>query len=393
MCLFFVYFWIYLFHKYPLTMQIILITGIFMSFFIAFLLLTKKGKVLSDKILATWIVVIGIHLLGFYLNRLGYWQIYPHLIGTTAPLPLLHGPLVYLYTLYSLRKDDHLRKIDYLHFAPAIVAYLYMVNFFFFYSIDEKLLVDQGQIPNYEIFKVVLLIAILISGLSYAILSYRLTWIHERKIRNNFSNDEGINLKWLRNCIVGIALVFVSASIVFLMREGLGFHFSIDADYIFYLIIIFLIFYIGYYGIKHENIFTNNPQIVGINSEASLKYKNSGLKDEAAIQLHHRLLEIMKTNKPHLDPKLTLSDLSDKLGITPNQLSQVINQYEKVNFNDFVNKYRVEEFIQKASENKNYSILALALDAGFNSKSSFNNVFKKHKGITPSAYLSQNSAK
>lgn len=371
-------------------MEVILITGIFMSFFIAFLLLTKKGKVLTDKILAAWIIVIGIHLLGFYLNRMGYWQIYPHLIGTTAPIPLLHGPFVYLYTLYSLRKDNHLRKFDYLHFAPASIAYLYMFNFFFFYTVEEKLLVDEGKIPNYELFKVILLIAILISGLIYAILSYRLTWLHERKIRNNFSNDEGINLKWLRNCILAIALVFITATIVFSLREGLGLKFSFDADYIFYLIIVFLIFYIGYFGIKHENIFVNNPQIVGAKTQGNLKYKNSGLKDETAIQLHEKLLQIMKTDKPHLDPKLTLSELSNQLDITPNQLSQVINQYEKVNFHDFVNKYRIEEFIQKASENKNYSILALALDAGFNSKSSFNNVFKKHKGITPSAYLSKN---
>ena len=371
-------------------MEIILITGIFMSFFIAFLLLTKKGKVITDKILAVWTIIIGIHLLGFYLNRMGYWQLYPHLIGTTAPIPLLHGPLIYLYTLYSLRKDNKLRKIDYLHFTPAVIAYFYMLNFFFFYSAEEKLLVDLGKIPDYAVFKFVLLIAILISGLVYAILSYRLTWIHGGRIRNNFSNDEGINLKWLRNCIVGIALVFISATIVFSLREGLGIPFSFDADYIFYLIIIFLIFYIGYFGIKQENIFTNNTQIVNNNPE-SVKYKNSGLKDEAAIELHKKLLHTMETDKPFLDPKLSLSCLSENLNVTPNQLSQVINQYEKVNFNDFVNSYRVEEFIRKAAKNKNYSILALALDSGFNSKSSFNNVFKKHKGITPSAYLSQST--
>lgn len=95
----------------------------------------------------------------------------------------------------------------------------------------------------------------------------------------------------------------------------------------------------------------------------------------------------METEKPYTNPKLTLSDLAASLNISVNHLSQIINQNEKMNFHDFVNKYRVEEFIKNASANRNFSILAHALDAGFNSKSSFNNVFKKHKGITPSNYM------
>lgn len=373
-------------------MEIIFISGIFMSFFIALLLATKKGKVLTDKILAWWILIIGIHLLGYYLNQTGYWQKYPHLIGTTAPFPLLHGPMLYLYTLYSLRKDNSLRKIDYLHFVPVLLAYLYMFKFFFFYSSQEKIQVDQSEIKSLETFKYILLVAILISGITYAFLAYRITWKHKNKVKNNFSYDEGINLKWLRNCILAIALVFISATLIYLLREGVGYTFSFNADYIFYIIIILLVFYIGYFGIKHENIFTNNPQIINNigNQQSQSKYKNSGLKEHDAKKLHVALLKIMSDKKPFLDPKLTLSELAKQLNTTSNWLSQVINQYEQHNFHDFINKYRVEEFIQKSNENKNFSILALALDSGFNSKSSFNHIFKKCKGITPSAYLSKN---
>ena len=81
--------------------------------------------------------------------------------------------------------------------------------------------------------------------------------------------------------------------------------------------------------------------------------------------------------------------LAGDLDISPNHLSQVINQYEKKNFYDFINMYRVEEFKRRAlkPENSNYSILAIAYDSGFNSKSSFNQVFKKIEGKTPSRYL------
>lgn len=98
----------------------------------------------------------------------------------------------------------------------------------------------------------------------------------------------------------------------------------------------------------------------------------------------------MQSEKPFLEPKLSLGQLADKLGVTSNNLSQVINQCEEMNFYDFINAYRVKEFIALASspENSNMNLLGIAFDAGFNSKSSFNQVFKKNTGKTPREYLS-----
>lgn len=371
-------------------MEVILISGIFLSLFIVVLLLTKKQKALTDNILAVWIAIIGIHLQGFYLNQLGYWETHPHLVGTIAPLPLLHGPLLFLYTLYSLRFDRKIRRIDYLHFAPALAAYLYMSSFFFFYTPEEKRMVDSGEIEDYKLFSIILLIVMLISGITYAIISYRLTIKHKQKIEANFSYRDGINIKWLRNCIISIGLVFLSATIIVLTRDAFGVQFSFNVDYIIYIILIGLVFYIGYFGIKQENIFTSKEQIVNTETDEmakSEKYKNSGMKKEIASELYEKLLEIMAKEKPFLNSKLTLTNLSNQLGISTNQLSQIINQQAQVNFHDFVNKYRVEEFLINANKNKNFSLLALALDSGFNSKSSFNTVFKKQKGSTPSQYL------
>ena len=377
-------------------MEVIFISGISMSLFIVVLLLTKKQKALTDKILSAWLIVIGIHLTGYYLYQLGYWEMYPHLGGTTVPFPLLYGPMLFLYTRYSIRNDQKLQALDYLHFAPAAAAYLYLSNFFFFYTAEEKRMVDMDEIPDFGIFKIVLMILILISGLGYSIVSYRLTLKHKQKINHFFSYHENINLKWLRYCIISIGLVFLSASIVFVLQDAFGVQFPINLDYISYLIIIGFIFYIGYFGIKHEHIFTNKPE-TDVSStgkaEKTEKYKNSGMTDETSASLYKKLLEIMADEKPYLQPKLSLAKLAEQLEISPNQLSQVINREGKVNFYDFVNKYRVEEFIRQSQKNKNYSILALAYEAGFNSKSSFNTIFKKQKGLNPSKYLDEKSAK
>jgi len=364
-----------------------------MSFFIVVLLLTKKQKALTDKILALWIAVIGIHLLGYYLNQLGYWEKYPHLIGVTAPVPLFHGPMLYLYCLYAFRGDQHFRPRDYLHFVPIAAAYLYMMKFFLFYSPEEKIMVDRGEMNDFRIFAIALMIAILISGTGYSIISYRLTIKHKHRIDRHFSYREGISLRWLRYCILAIGLVFLSAILVYLLRDLVGIPFQFNPEYIIYTILIVFIFYIGYFGIKHENIFTNTPGMLSPGSEAAgkdQKYKHSGMDPDLALELYEKLVGIMQQEKPYLEPKLSLTELAQRMGISPNHLSQVINQEAEMNFHDFVNKYRVEEFLHMAPEKSHFSLLALALESGFNSKSSFNYIFKKQKGLSPSQYLSKN---
>ncbi|MBN1363657.1 MAG: AraC family transcriptional regulator [Syntrophaceae bacterium] len=373
-------------------MSVIFISAIFLSFFIVMLLLTKKQKALTDTILSLFIASIGLQLLGYYLKQAGYWEKYPHLIGITAPIFLFLGPLLYLYCLYSLRSDRSLRRIDYLHFAPGVSAYAYMFNFFFFYTVEQKKLVDSGQIEDFKLFSIVLLIAILTSGLVYSVAAYRLTIRQKQKLKENFSFTEGINLKWLRYCILSIGSVFITAAIVIFLRDSLGIHFSFNVEYIFYMLIITFIFFVGYFGIKQENLFINPPQ----NSKSKTrdnpnvpKYKNSGMKNEAARQFYSKLLKVMVEEKPYLEPKLTLAELAKELNVSTNSLSQIINQEAGVNFYDFVNKYRVEDFINQAKKNKNFSLLALAFDSGFNSKSSFNQIFKKHTGQTPSEFLAK----
>lgn len=371
-------------------MLVLFISAIFLDFFIVILLLTKKQKSLTDKLLALFIASIGMQLLGYYLKQAGYWEQYPHLTGITAPVVLFHGPFLYLYCLYSLRPDRALRRIDYLHFTPGVAAYLYMTRFFF-YSAEEKRLIDSGEISDFDLFSQFLLIAILISGLSYSIASYRLTIKHRHVSEEYFSFSEGVSLRWLRYCILSIGMVFLTAAVVIFLRDSLDLRFPFDPEYIFYTIIIGFIFLVGYFGIKQEHLFINYPRTNSVMSDGrrpAAKYKHSGIDEEKADQLFESLLRLMEEEQPFLEPRLTLAELAGMLSVSANNLSQIINQKAKVNFYDFVNNYRVDHFIKSAGKNKRYNLLALALESGFNSKSSFNQIFRKHKGQTPSEFLS-----
>ena len=374
-------------------MNFLFVIGIFLAFFLQFLLLTKKNKSLSDKILAVWMFFIGAHLFSYYIYNLGYWEKYPHLIGIHHPIPLVHGPLLYLYTLFSLRKDQNLSWKDYLHFSPALIAYLYNLKFYFFYSIERKIQVNHGEVDDFSEFMTVSLIAFILSGFIYPIISYRLLGKHKRMINQNFSYNENINLDWLKYCIWGIGIIYLTVALISLVREGIGIDFGFNADLIIYSMLIAFIFFLGYFGIRQQGIFTENvnENIQIAEPKPPGEYKKSGLKQDEAEVIHKKLLSKMKKEKPFIEPKLTLNILANKMDISINHLSQIVNQFEGKNFYDFINEYRVEEFKEKISnpKNKNFSILALALDSGFNSKSSFNHVFKKHTGKTPSQYMGE----
>lgn len=127
-------------------------------------------------------------------------------------------------------------------------------------------------------------------------------------------------------------------------------------------------------------------------SEGGPKYQKAALTPEEAAELQARLERAMETDRLYLDAELSLSDLAERLGVARNQLSYVINQRLGKSFYDLVNGYRVGEvlrLIQDRSRRKD-KLITLAFDAGFNSKPTFNAVFKKLTGLTPSEYRRKN---
>lgn len=119
------------------------------------------------------------------------------------------------------------------------------------------------------------------------------------------------------------------------------------------------------------------------------KYKTSGLNLEIAESIKKRLLKIMEDEKPFLESDLNITKLSYSLSISPSYLSQVINEKLERNFYDLINFYRIEEAKRRLIDPayKNLTVLTIAYDVGFNSKSTFNTSFKKYMNLTPSQYL------
>ena len=153
---------------------------------------------------------------------------------------------------------------------------------------------------------------------------------------------------------------------------------------------------LGFRGIKHSTIFNQTvipynqaqPEELPATNKEDTSYVNYGLKQDDAVSLSGKLKIYMETEQPYINMDLTLKDLATALDTYPYYITQVLNTVFNQNFYDFINTYRVEEVQRRLSDPqfKNLTILAVAYDCGFNSKSSFNRIFKQKTGLTPSQY-------
>ena len=378
-------------------MSTIFTIGIFLSLFLAVLLFTKKHRILSDTILGICLISISIYLLNYYLHYLGYWQKYPHLVGATHPFPLLYGPFVYLYVVMNLRKEQRFKWKDILHFLPFMLTYVSMFPFLFGYSAEQKAMIDEEDFNSpFRYFFILTFIEYAIVSAVYLILTYIKINHYQRIIKINFGYNEGISLWWLLMLLDGFGIIYAAGvvSFIYVAQFDLNINFGFNAELIPYALFVVFVAFIGFFGIRYQGVFTNEIKAIElVEPQEENKYKKSGLKDAEGELLHQQVCALMQKEKPYLEPKLSLGQLAEMLGVAANKLSQVINQYEEINFYDFVNGYRVQEFIVRAQceSNKNLNLLGIAYGSGSNSKSSFNQVFKKMMGETPSAYLKRNA--
>lgn len=362
------------------------LTGIIITFFLVVILTSKKNKSEADKILAFWLFATGFHLFLYYLHYKKDFTSFPFLLGFELPMPLLQGPFLFLYTS-ALTQQNQNKKYNLLHFLPFVGAVLVLMPFFIL-SFSEKLRVFENEGKGYENLILILYGAILISGITYAFLSLRKLSQHQKNISEAFSSTEKINLRWLQYLILGSSIIWL----VVIFYED---------EYIFSVVVFYLMF-IGYFGIKQVGIFTNQTISEKHFSEVSsfentetenaaekIKYEKSSLSNSELQLLHQKLSQLMSDEKLYKNPDLTLAELSQKLNIHSNVLSQVINSAEEKNFYDYINLQRVEEFkkLILLPENQKFTLLSVAFECGFNSKTAFNRNFKKATGLSPSEYL------
>jgi hypothetical protein len=238
----------------------IYIIGAVIAFFFELLLISKKNKNLADKILTIWMFVIGVHLFLYYIQSSDFAMDYPVIYGIVGPIPLLHGPLLLLYTQALTGSLTKMEWKSYLHFL--IVAAYYFYNFKFFFVFDDRertVYVNQIFDGHLPVDYVILFTMQIIQPIIYHIFTFVLYLHHARNIKKHFSyNNERINLHWLRNLVLGMTVIWTTVFLNAILP-----HFEFFGELIYIWVVLF-VFAIGFFGIRQGSIFVSQqPALSG----------------------------------------------------------------------------------------------------------------------------------
>jgi AraC-like DNA-binding protein/Ca2+/Na+ antiporter len=365
-------------------------TFIQLLFLTAVILNYKKGKQLSNRILACFMASNALLIAYFLLARFGWispekW-IAAYSIGNSMYLLLV--PFLYLYLRSLCYKDFRLRVVHLLHGIPFCIFVVFsLFTYFLNHTIphtDELIFLQQhiGPIENWS-HNIILHIQILF----YLIASAVVLTQYRKGLRDLYSSIEKIDLYWCNLLLAGFAAMWFLD-----LLDWLFYISQTSSQHVSYWMLISSLFInliftliVTYKGLAQSGIFS------GI--QALPKYAASRLEPSDCEIIVKKLTAFVKNEKPYLISSLSIEDLSKKLKIPVKNLSQAMHTCLNQNFYDFINTHRIEEIKIRMLDNRfqNLTLLALAYDVGFNSKSVFNAAFKKHTGMTPKEYKRQYS--
>ncbi len=374
-------------------MEIVLSIGLGAGILMLFVLIFKQQKKHEDYYFLFWILAVLLQIC-FYQITLFQYPLEGFFAIAGFALPLLSAPLLFLYITHLVGKPIKVTQIL-LHLSTYV---LYVAFFLTVHSISKgTIIAEKGYLlmeatpfwmPYYAI-------PLAISGFVYTLWTWILLKEHQKNIPHLFSFEEKVHLKWVEYIVYSFVALFIIASFLIFGATQFGL-FPIYFAFAFVGIALGLILVsFGFYGFRQTAVFTNNhlsfaQQKVLVEDIKPLhtSYSKSGLSADDIEKHASKLTAFMKLKKPYLKEDLTLISLSAMYDLSHTQLSQIINQHFGVNFYDFINQYRIEEAKQMLSSSKfdHLSILGIAFDCGFKSKSSFNRYFKKYLGTTPSEF-------
>lgn len=359
-----------------------LLLGSIQGLILAVFIFLKKKNYLANKYLAISIAFLSFSLLANF-GELNEWHLsYPHLIGVQNVFIFVFMPMLYFYVLLTTQKVKELSKIHLLHLLP-LVLYLLLEMPFLLQPAAIKLL--QSGTSTDSIGSILKESILNLYPLVYSILMLACVLQYSNRIKSLYAEFGKATLRWLKTLIYSLHSAIV-ASIVVLFLKILITDLPTFISFITAIIIVVLIYLIGYFALQQPKIF--NLELWKFEKKQKQQEKSQDTPISILDDYLRKLLLFMDQEKPFTNPDLTIKDLAEKLSIPVYILSKIINEKLSQNYFSFINQYRIDHIKEelKKDDNAAEQIMILAYNSGFKSKSTFNSYFKKHTGLSPTQF-------
>lgn len=364
--------------------DLLILIGIVQGVITSVLLLKSKKNSRSNTFLALALLSFCLLNTKPLLHTLHLWDTVAFRFFPNS-LELAISPLIYFYIISLVNPSFSFKTKYWLHFIPFILSQIFsFVVYFIALDITDFYQKDQIAISlGFNEVKQLDEKLLLISLPFYLFFGFKELRKYKEWLDTTTSDNTFPDFNWLKNIfqlsvVIGIFLVTNhSLDFFFGLKNQTTVHYNLLS-----LFIAFLIYYLGLKGyLQPDYAFSRNEIIT----------KNLTSPSISTSKTVGNLQKVMKEDKVFLNPKLSIYELSDTLGISQKNLSLVINQHFKITFRDYINNYRLEEVKSKLND-ANYShmsILGIALECGFNSEASFYRIFKKSTGLSPKEFIQQ----
>ncbi|HKY64057.1 MAG TPA: helix-turn-helix domain-containing protein [bacterium] len=310
---------------------------------------------------------------------------YPYLWGLGFIASVMIPALVYLYVLVLTTPGFRWKKSLWLHFAPSGLALAIAIS-----AWVSLARVEGDPSPElrawFRYFCTVL--DVLVSGF-YFYASYRQIRHYQSQLESFFSHLRKVRLLWLKILLLMVVLPWLVQVV-----DVLGGPFTrLETVTVPLITLIFLL--MGFFGLRQSVLFLKDedwplPQPVSVLKKEIVAPPETRItfSEEKLEEWRRKLEKYMAEQKPYLDPELRLVHLSEAIGLKPYQVSEILNRGIRSNFYDYINRFRIEEAKRRLRDPAfaHMNILGIANDSGFNSKSVFNETFRKFTGATPSNF-------
>ena len=299
-------------------------------------------------------------------------------------------PSLYLFTK-ELVQVHIKRRVILIHFLPAFIFYILSL---FSNQTQPKVLIVAFSNGNFQIIALTQILAIFIISLVYVGLILRLIRHNRKKYKNEYAETSiFLTLDWLKYLV--IIILTLSSTAIFAIIFSQYFtelyipHFWVE------LVFLLIIFATSYFAFRQPTLYQRTKNIASgeENIETGDDNEIKPLLDETQIEkISIDLENYLSQQQPFLNSKIRMPEIAAAINITPNELSWFLNEHKKTNFFSFINELRINYAAQLLiNENyQQYTLEALSKMAGFQSKTTFNNWFKKIKNVTPSAFRKVN---
>ena len=369
-------------------LNFLIISGILQSIILACILLFyRNGNKRANRLIGIFVLICGLHFSWSLIIDTNLADIFKPLFWVPYSYLLAIGPLLFFYTKALTTIGFKIETKASFHLLPVLIEVL-IQTVFISSSIRSNILVYD--IPGFLLFRIVEFAGTAISILVYGKRCLSLIKGHQAWALANFSNQKDITLTWLSNLIKYLLVMWI-----FWLAFELSF--ILFLQFQLHLVPVYLLLYIFLGVITYSNCWIAIQAL--IKSEV-LTEKKSIILPSDNTNVYSRLTEaeikrnadalsdLMQQEKLFLHETLSLRTLASKLQKDPNLVSYILNNFFQKSFYDYVNDFRIEEVKNKIDDPaySHLKIVEIAYECGFNSKATFNRVFKKSTGKSPSEY-------